>query len=118
MTGLGITLFTDEMVYRDLAPALRRQEYDAVSSHEMGRVGQGISDEAQLAYATEQGRAILTRDVEDYIRLDAAWRKSGREHAGIIVYTRAHGLSDLLYRMMQHLDTTDPEAQYNAVLFV
>lgn len=118
MAGLGITLFTDEMVYRDLASALRRLEYDAMSSHEAGRVGQGVSDEEQLAYATQQGRAILTRDVEDYTRLSAAWRRRGREHAGIIVYTRAHGLSDLLHRVMQYLDTTDPATQYNSVLFV
>lgn len=118
MAGLGITLFTDEMVYRDLASALRRLEYDAMSSHEADRVGQGISDEEQLAYATQQGRAILTRDVEDYTRLAAAWRRRGREHAGIIVFSRTQGLSDLLHRTVEHLDTTDPATQYDSVLFI
>jgi uncharacterized protein DUF5615 len=55
---LFVALYTDEDVTTDLASALRRRGYTAQSTLEAGKVE--ISDEAQLAYATEQGMAILT----------------------------------------------------------
>ena len=59
MAGLGIRLFTDEHIFKDLARELRNRGYDAEGCYEVGRANQGISDEEQLEYATRRGCAIL-----------------------------------------------------------
>ena len=70
MAGLGIAIYTDEHVHPDLAPALRRLGYDVVSCHEAGRADQSISDEDQLIYAAQLGRAILSNNFTDFEDLD------------------------------------------------
>lgn len=68
-----------------LARELRRRGYDVESCQEAGRANQRISDEAQLAYAAQQGRAILTFNFLDFVPIDAAWKAARRQHAGIVV---------------------------------
>ncbi len=119
MTGLGVTVFTDEHVHAGLANALRQRGYDALSCQEAGLAGRGVSDAAQLEYAARQGRAVLTYDVVDFIQLDHEWKEAGRRHAGIIlVPSRINTFGELLRRVLQHLDTTDPQTQHNALLWL
>jgi len=118
VAGLGIAVFTDEHVDASLAGALRARGYDAVSCHEAGRVNQGISDPAQLAYATDEGRTILTNNTRDYLPLDARWKRRGQVHAGIIAYAGALPVGELLRRVIAHLDTTEPDMQRDTVLWL
>ncbi len=79
MTGnASVKLFTDEHVHSDIARTLRQRGYDAISCREANRVNQSISDEEQLAYATKYGRAMLTNNLVDFIRLDQAWKRNGQ----------------------------------------
>jgi predicted nuclease of predicted toxin-antitoxin system len=80
---LFISLYTDEDVTIELAPALRRRGYIAQSAQEASN--REISDEAQLEYASTQGMAILTYNSQDFIPLAERWFFAGHEHAGIIV---------------------------------
>jgi hypothetical protein len=105
MAGLGIRLFTDEMIFPELPADLRRRGYDAESCAEAGRSGQAIPDEAQLAYATEHGRTLLTFNKVDFLRLDRVWKAAGRPHAGIIVSPQIEDLRELLRRVRWHLDS-------------
>lgn len=50
----------------DIALALRRQAIDVTTTVEMGLIGQ--TDEAQLEFARQQGRVIVTHDT-DFLRL-------------------------------------------------
>ena len=119
MAGLGIKLFTDEQITPALALALRERSYDVISCHDVGRANQRISDHLQLEYATQEGRTILTYDRADFAQLDAGWRRTGRQHAGIIlVPSSVNTFGELLLRVMQHLDITDPEIQFNTVLWL
>jgi predicted nuclease of predicted toxin-antitoxin system len=61
-----IRFHLDENVDPDVALALRRQGIDVTTTREMGLLGQ--PDEVQLAFACEQGRAIVTHDT-DFLRL-------------------------------------------------
>jgi hypothetical protein len=118
MAGLGITLFTDEMIDPRLAVDLRRRGYDVQSCQEAGRNNRGISDQRQLSYATQQGRAILTFNRRDYRRLDRAWRAAGRPHTGIIVSGVVSDFAELLQRVKLHLDTVEPADQVDRVLLL
>jgi len=117
MAGLGIALFTDEMINPELARTLTRRGYDAISCREMGRANRKIDDEQQLEFAAAQGRAILTDNAVDFIACARRWDQAGREHAGIII-CQQQPFSVLLRRVVHHLTTTDPKVQYNTVLFL
>lgn len=117
-TRLFVALYTDEDITADLAAALRRRGYTAQSAVEAGKLG--ISDDAQLSYATEQDMAILTYNIKDFIRLAQIWRTSEREHAGIIIseqFSHPH-FGELLWRVLRLLDTFTPDEIRNQVVFL
>jgi hypothetical protein len=103
MAGLGISLYTDEMIYSRLAATLRMRGYDVVSCHEANRADQGISDDDQLAYAAMAGRAILTANARDFVPMDTRWKIAQQTHAGIIVFSGIYDFSRLLLRITTHL---------------
>jgi hypothetical protein len=118
MAGLGVALFTDELINPALAVELRTRGYDAVSCHEAGRNNQRISDRDQLSYAAGDGRAILTNNARDFIPLDVRWKRRGRTHIGIVIYAGVPPLGDLPRRVIIHLDTITPEIQHDALLWL
>jgi hypothetical protein len=113
-----VALYTDEDVTTDLAPALRWRGYMAQSTAEAGNAE--ISDEAQLAYATEQRMAIFTYNVQDFIPLARVWYSAGREHTGIILSEQfsQRQFGELLRRMLQLLDSLTADEIYNRIVFL
>ncbi|MDP8921310.1 MAG: DUF5615 family PIN-like protein [Chloroflexota bacterium] len=101
-------LYVDEDILPDLARVLRGRGEDAVSAHDVGRLG--VADSAQLAYAAQEGRAIVTSNVADFIRLAREWSADVRSHAGIIVSYRQISRSEVgvaaraLLRLLSALD--------------
>ena len=118
MAGLGIRLFTDEMITNRLARELRRRGYDVESCQEARRSDQRIPDQDQLQYATLQGRAILTFNTGDFVRLEQQLKAEGRGHAGIIVSPRIDDPGTLLRCVQRHLDTVEPGIQDNTLLWL
>jgi uncharacterized protein with PIN domain len=77
-----IRLLLDADVTLLLAGTLRLHGHDVVHASEVGlRIA---SDDAVLAAASVQGRAVLTHNVEDYVRLAREYARDARAHAGII----------------------------------
>lgn len=111
MRGLGIRLYTDEDGDARLAEQLRRRGYNAVSCRDAGRHLQGISDEDQLAYATQEGRAILIKNIGDYARCEHDWRARDQRHGGILVVEQGRPIGEMVRRVQQLLDTVDPASQ-------
>src|SRR5215510_1703026 len=113
-----IALYTDEDVTTDLAPALRWRGYTAQSTAEVGN--SEISDEAQLAYATEQGMAILTYNAQDFIPLARTWYFAEREHAGMIISEQfsQRQFGELLRRVLRLLNSLTTDEMYNRLVFL
>jgi len=118
MAGLGIAVYTDELVDPALAIELRKRGYDVLSCHEAGRINQKINDRDQLIYAANHERAILTNNKRDFLPLDVRWKRQGRVHAGMMLYTGFPSLGDLLRRVIAHLDRVEPETQHDTVLWI
>lgn len=118
MAGLGIKLYTDEMITDRLAPALRQQGYDVESCPEAGLANQRLSDPDQLSYAAQAGRALLTFNAKDFVLLDAAWKAAGRRHAGIILAPQIDDFGHLLRCVRRHLDTYALAVQDDVVLWL
>lgn len=57
--------------------------HDVLTTQEAGNAGQAIPDHAVLDFATRAGRAVLTLNRRDFIRL----HKRGISHADVVVCT-------------------------------
>lgn len=62
---------------------LRRLGHNVLTIQETGKANQAVPDEAVLAFAAEQGRAVLTINRKHFIRLHRVYP----DHAGVIVCT-------------------------------
>lgn len=61
---------------------LRQRGYDTLSVHELGR--NGLTDAEQLDLAAEDGRCLITGNIEDFVALTHAYQAEGRRHTGVI----------------------------------
>ena len=76
-------LYADEDFPFPVVERLRLLGHDILTAFEAGRANQAITDADQFAFATNLGRAILTRNRKDYIFL----HRRSTHHAGIISIT-------------------------------
>jgi hypothetical protein len=118
MAGLGIRVYTDEMISPALAVQLRQRGYDALSCDEASLSGQSIPDQDQLAFATQNDRALLSFNMRDFVRLDQEWKRLEQEHAGIIIAPEIDDIGSLLRLVERHLETYSPEEQRNLLLWL
>jgi hypothetical protein len=113
-----IRVYTDEDVDVRVAEQLKRLRYDVASCRDEGNAGRRLSDDWQLGYAAEHGRAILIHNIPHYVVLDRDWKAQGREHAGIICAPMRTPLGELGRRLRRHLDAVRPADQHNLLRFL
>jgi uncharacterized protein DUF5615 len=77
-------LLLDEMFSDDIARQLRAQGHDVISVVADPALT-GLPDEQILAYATIQGRALVTANIKDFVPLDSRYRAASQAHAGLIL---------------------------------
>lgn len=77
-------LLLDEMFTDDIAQQLRTKGYDAISVVADPALA-GLPDDQILAYATTEGRALVTANIKDFIPLDTRYRAADQSHAGLIL---------------------------------
>ncbi|MGH7324760.1 MAG: DUF5615 family PIN-like protein [Candidatus Rokuibacteriota bacterium] len=75
--------YLDENLSAGIARILKQKGLDATSAQEVGNAG--LDDRAQLAYASGDGRAIVTANVVDFLALAHQAVATNTEHAGIIL---------------------------------
>ena len=76
-------LYANENFPMPVVEELRRLGHDVLTTHEAGNAGQSLPDEAVLAYATAQGRPLLSMNRKHFISL----HRRQPNHSGIIVCT-------------------------------
>jgi predicted nuclease of predicted toxin-antitoxin system len=76
-------LYSNENFPLPVVEALRAHGHDVLTTHDAGRSNEGIPDEEVLRFAIEAGRAVITHNRQDFIRL----HRNNPAHAGIIVCT-------------------------------
>ena len=65
-----------------IAERLRERGHDVVATYEQG--WQQASDEDLLGHCSNEGRALLTNNVRDFVAIAQRWAEEGRQHAGLI----------------------------------
>ena len=76
-------LYSNENFPFPVVEELRWLEHDVLTTQEAGKAEQSVPDEEVLAFASSQGRAVLTLNRKHFIHL----HRAQPEHAGIIVCT-------------------------------
>ncbi len=76
-------LYLDENIPIVLCEALAAHGVDCLTTQQAQNLGQ--SDDQQLAFASAQGRALLTFNSKDFLPLVQEWQKAHRRHAGLIL---------------------------------
>jgi len=79
-----VKLLLDEMYPARLAQALRERGADAEAVDERNPL-RGLSDEELLVVAAGEGRALVSENVADFMRLYGEWGAANRRHAGIVI---------------------------------
>ena len=73
----------DEDFPHPVGHELRALGHDVLTPADVGRAGKRIPDDQVLAFATSVGRAVLTINQWDFVRL----HRANARHAGIVVCT-------------------------------
>jgi hypothetical protein len=92
-----IRFSTDEDIYGTVALRLRPGGYDAISTPEAGRLGE--DDPSQLAWATREGRVLITFNVADFARQHQEWIVRGDIHTGIVV-SHQRPIGEMIRRLL------------------
>lgn len=67
-----------------IAARLRARQDDAVAAVDDASLT-GSSDEELLAFAANAGRALVTANIKDFVRLAHRYRAAGRAHARLVL---------------------------------
>jgi hypothetical protein len=79
-----VKLLLDEMYPGHLARTLRERDADAEGVDERSPL-RGLSDEELLVVAAREGRAVVSENVADFMRLYGEWGAAERRHSGIVI---------------------------------
>lgn len=96
-------LYADENFSRPVADLLRGLGHDVLTAKEAGNANQGIPDEEVLAFADRNGRAVLTFNRPDFIRL----HRLQPNHNGIIVCSEDFDRERLASRINEAIATVE-----------
>jgi hypothetical protein len=94
-------LYSDEDFPFSVVEELRRLGHDVVTIQERGLAGLETPDEMVLAFAHSEGRALLTFNRWDFIRL----HNQGEAHSGIIACTVDYDAVALAQRIHRQIAT-------------
>jgi len=74
-------LYANENFPQPVVEVLRRLGHDVLTTHDAGRSGKAIPDSEVLRFAVKDGRAVVTINRRDFIRL----HRQDSHHAGVVV---------------------------------
>jgi predicted nuclease of predicted toxin-antitoxin system len=77
-------LLLDEMFSDSIARQLRGEGHDVLSVVADPALI-ALPDEQVLAYATADGRALVTANIKDFVPLDGRYRAAGQSHPGLVL---------------------------------
>jgi hypothetical protein len=80
--------YLDEDLSPKIAIILKKNGIDAISAHEVNM--QTKSDIEQMEYAYKEKRCMVTRNINDFIKLTVQFFNESRSHYGIIIISYKH----------------------------
>jgi len=112
---MKIKLFIDEDVHNELGAALRKIGFDAITAYEALR--KGCTDLEQLEYAISQQRAVMTFNVEEWVKMIAKYFELGLTHYGIVV-SKQLTFSPTFHRLVNLMNLLTQEDMINRLEYL
>jgi hypothetical protein len=119
---MDLPLLLDEMFSDSIAQELRTKGHDVTSV-----VGQsalvGLPDDQILAYATTEGRALVTANIKDFMPLDVRYQAAGQAHPGLILvstktFPQSRGFTVAIVAALETLLSGPNKIQPGQVVFL
>ncbi len=115
MTRLFIDLYLDEDVNVVLSDLLHARGFRVTTTQQAGQLGK--TDAEQLAFATGQGKAILTHNRLDFEALARKYFEEKKTHSGIIIAVRRHP-KELVRRVLILLNSLTADEVENQIRYI
>jgi predicted nuclease of predicted toxin-antitoxin system len=115
LNQLFIDLYLDEDVNVLIADLVRARGFQVTTTQEAGQVG--TTDENQLAFATSQGKAILTHNRVHFEALAQIYFEEKKAHCGIIIAVR-RAPKELSRRVLILLDSVTADEIENQIHYI
>jgi len=112
---LFIDLYLDEDVNVVLSHLVRARGFGATTTQEAGHIGS--TDAEQLAFATGQGKTILTHNRVDFEALARRYFENKKHHSGIIIAVRRHP-KELARRLLILLNSLTADEIENQIRYI
>jgi len=115
-------LLLDEMFSDSIGQQLRANGHD-VASIVADPASVGLPDELVLAYASSQGRVLVTANIKDFVPLDSRYRAASQSHAGLILvstktFPQNRGFTTAITTALTTLLSGTAKIQPSQVLFL
>jgi hypothetical protein len=119
---MSYPVLLDEMFSDAIAQQLRAKGYDVVSVVAHPALV-GLPDDQILAYATTEGRALVTANIKDFMPLDSRYRAAGQAHHGLILvstktFTQDRGFTTAVTSALEALLSGTDKVQPGQVRFL
>jgi hypothetical protein len=115
LNQLFIDLYLDEDVNLLIADLLRARGFQVTTTQAAGQIG--TTDANQLAFATSQGKAILTHNRVHFEALAQMYFEAKKTHSGIIIAVR-RAPKELSRRILILLDSVTADEIENQILYI
>ena len=115
MNRFFIDLYLDEDVDVVLSHLVRARGFRVTTTQEAGHVGN--TDAEQLAFATDQGKTILTHNRVDFEALARRYLEDKKTHAGMIIAVRRHP-KELARRVLILLNSLAADEIENQIRYI
>ena len=116
LLALYIRLYFDEDVSASIVDNLRQRGFDVLSARDAGRLR--LDDASQLAFAADEGRAIVTHNRLDFEQLHQSYLSGGREHHGIVVAKRRSSDTVVVVKLLTLLDEVTADDMIDQLRYV
>lgn len=115
---MQIRLYLDEdAMDSDLVRALRLRGVDVTTALDVGLTNS--TDAEQLEYAVQQGRALYTFNVADFMTLHTSYVTAGKQHSGIILNRQQrYSIGEQMRRLIRLVQMRSAESLRNTVEFL
>lgn len=100
---LAQRLYLDECVQASIAVTLRESGFDVEYAKDINQTGRGWSDRAQLEYAAQAGRILVSYNRRDFRREHRKFQHEGRSHSGILLLTHSRSAADNAIALIEYL---------------
>lgn len=116
LLALYVRLYFDEDVSMGVVNNLRQRGFDVLSTHDARHLR--LDDDAQLAFAIAQRRALVTHNRHDFEVWHERCLTDGQSHYGIIVAKRRASDAAVVARLLALLNSVTSDDMTNQLRYI